>query len=108
MTDCHMDFVTCATALALKRGGMTLCTRLILDLDTVMGGAEPVPSEDALLSVWQAGRRIIEARRQADDVAFDAAHHLLRLALSAYWNRRARAVPLLEHALQVIDPGDRA
>lgn len=90
MSGPRADFIACATALTLQGGGLTLCSRFIRRLDTVMGTGRPMLPDDMLYSAWRAASGVIEARQQADDVAFDVSRHLLRLALAEYWAGRAR------------------
>ena len=91
-TSTRAAFATCATALALHTGGMTLCGSAIVRLDGAMRAMGRVAPDDPLREAWLAAQGVVGARLRADDVAFEDSRHLLRCALASYWAGRAAAL----------------
>lgn len=81
-----------ATAVALWRGGIVDCGRLVDRLRRALIEAEHWSPELRLVGVVAASRAVVDARSCADAVAFDEAKCRLWAAVAAYWCREAMAV----------------
>ena len=85
------SFVIAATALALHKGGMTLCGGTIMALsDALEAFPNVAPGDDVALAHTRA-REVIAARLYSNETAFGAAKYALEVEMAALWALRARA-----------------
>lgn len=82
-------FVTVATAVALHRGGMTLCGPLVADLDEALAALPRPAGSDPVAELVAPSRALIQARLMSDEHAFGQAKYGLHGALAAYWVGKA-------------------
>ncbi|MBE9635763.1 hypothetical protein [Salipiger mangrovisoli] len=84
-------FVISATALALHKGGMTLCGGTIMALRDALDAFPRAASDDEVAAAHGRAREVILARLAGDEVAFNAAKYALEVEMAALWALRARA-----------------
>ncbi|MGR3376042.1 hypothetical protein [Salipiger abyssi] len=77
-----------ATAIALWRGGMEVCTDLVMRLREGLDAMGAGPQDD-LGGIAAAAQAVVEARCEADVVAFDAARCRLWAEVARYWSGQA-------------------
>ncbi|NDW33805.1 hypothetical protein [Salipiger sp. PrR007] len=85
------SFVTAATALALHKGGMTLCGCAIIALSDALDAFPDVaPGDDVALAHARA-REVVAARLYSNETAFGAAKYALEVEMAALWSLRVQA-----------------
>lgn len=84
-------FVISATALALHKGGMTLCADAIMALSDALDAYPQAASDDEVAAAHGRARDVIAARLSSDETAFSAAKYALEVEMAALWSLRARA-----------------
>lgn len=84
-------FITAATALALRHGGMTLCSGDIKALRVALDDFPFASPGDEIGPTHGRARDVLSAWRAGDEDVFSAAHYALRIELAAFWSLRARA-----------------
>ncbi len=86
------EFFECAaTALALHKGGMTLCVGTIMTLSDALDAFLDVASGDDVALAHARAREVIAARLHSNETAFGAAKYALEVEMAALWALRARA-----------------
>lgn len=86
-------FESAATALALRKGGMTACADSIVALSDALDSYPRAAPGDDLGPAHGRARVVIDARLASDESRFATAKYALELEMAAYWALRARALP---------------
>ncbi|WP_226628402.1 hypothetical protein [Alloyangia pacifica] len=84
-------FVIAATSLALRKGGMTICSDSIQMLSEALVAYPMALPGDEIGPAHGRACEVISARRADDEAAFGAAKYALELEMSAFWSLRAMA-----------------
>ncbi|MBY6160019.1 hypothetical protein KUV73_04005 [Mameliella alba] len=85
-------FVTCATALALHRGGMSWASHLLVALAGALEALPELSGVDDLRPIRAAADSVMAARLAGDAPAYDAARLELELRLGLYWELKAKGL----------------
>lgn len=90
-------FVVAATALALRREGMTACGNQVVRLSEELRALPPPFGDDPSEALRRACHAVVRARLQFSESAFSDAQHALRSALAVYWAKRASGLKHLRY-----------
>lgn len=80
--------VASATAVALHRGGLSLCGSQIAALAVALERLPRLSVGDRLAVLMGPVGDVISARLDADEFAFDRARDALQRAMCTYWSER--------------------
>lgn len=84
-------FVIAATALALHKGGMTLCGGAIIALSDALDAFPNVAPDDEVALAHTRAREVVTARLSSDETAFSAAKYALEVEMASLWSLRVQA-----------------
>ncbi|MBW4986055.1 hypothetical protein KZZ07_26365 [Mameliella sp. CS4] len=85
-------FVTCATALAMHRGGMAPAGPLVVALSEAHEALPVLSVEDMLRPMHRSVDAVLDARLAGDEFRYGEAHYALATQTAIYWALKAREV----------------
>ncbi|NDW30982.1 hypothetical protein [Salipiger sp. PrR007] len=85
------SFLSAATSLALRKGGMKICEDSIKTLSDALDDYPLAMPGDEIGPAHGRAREVIAARRAGDEAAFGAAKYALELEMSGFWILQAQA-----------------